>query len=89
MKGLIHYRILARHHDVPHCTITESISECERYRKFTATICGWRNFEIYRGVIGEHTYARVIAKVNEIRHRIESGDDTDFYKDCSITGGEL
>jgi hypothetical protein len=70
-QGLIHYRVLARHRKyVLNCTITESISDCERYRKFTATICGWQGFEIFRGVTDENTFNKVIAKVNELKDRI-------------------
>lgn len=85
-QSLIKYRVLARHKWLTDCTITESISECERYCKFTATICGWRGFEIWCGssFLPNDTVKRVIAKVKEIREKIESGDDTSFYQDCHI-----
>ena len=80
----IKYRVIARHHWLTDCTITESISECDRYRKFTATILGWRGFEIYCGALYDGVSKKVIDKVKEIRQKIESGDEGTFYQDCHI-----
>ncbi|GAI45403.1 unnamed protein product, partial [marine sediment metagenome] len=49
-----------------------------------ATILGWRGFEIYCGALYEGVTKKVIAKVKEIREKIQSGDDTHFYQDCHI-----
>ena len=84
MTGAIKYRVLARHKWLSDCTITESISECDRYRKFTATILGWRGFEIYCGALYYGVTKKIRAKVEEIRAKIERGDDTIFYQDCHI-----
>ena len=83
-QPLIKYRVLARHKWLTDCTITESISDCDRYRRFTATICGWRGFEIYCGVLYGGLTKKIIAKVKDIREKIQSGDDTSFYQDCHI-----
>lgn len=89
-KSLIHYRVLARHRNwVSGCTITESISECDRYRRFTATIDGWRGFEIWCGALYDtpdpkDIIRRIIAKVREIQDAIRSGNDTHFYQDNRI-----
>lgn len=83
-QSLIKYKVIGRHHWLVDCTITESISECERYRKFTATILGWRGFEIYCGVLYDGLVKAVIAKVKEIRNKIEKGEDSCFYQDCHI-----
>ena len=84
MAVLIKYKVIARHKWLCDCTITESISECERYRKFTATILGWRGFEIYCGILQDGLTKRIIAKVKEIREDIETGNDYHFYQDCKI-----
>ena len=86
--SLIHYRVLARHRWVSGCTITESISDCDRYRRFTATIDGWRGFEIYCGALYEADHKdiirRIIAKVKEIQENIRIGNDYHFYQDNRI-----
>jgi hypothetical protein len=83
-KVMIKYRVIARHKWLSDCTITESISDDERYRKFTATICGWRGFEIYCGELYDGVTKKVIAKVKEIREKIQAGDEAIFYQDCHI-----
>lgn len=82
--SLIRYRVIARHKWLSDCTISESISECERYRKFVATILGWRGFQIYCGEPYPGYVKKIIAKVKEIRERIENGDDRPFYEDSRI-----
>jgi len=84
--SLIRYKVIGRHKKwVTHCTVTESISDCGRYRKFIATIHGWRGFEIYCGVLYEGLTEKIIAKVSQIRDTIEAGDIKEFYRDCRIS----
>ena len=81
--SLIKYRVIARHKWVSDCTITELVSDCDRYRKFVATISGWRGFELYCGVPYPELVQEIIKKVKEIRERIKI-DDKSFYQDCHI-----
>jgi hypothetical protein len=78
------YRVIARHHWLLDCTITESVSTCETYRKFTATIYGFRGFLIYEGELYEGITTLIIAKVKQIRGLIEQGDESVFHQDCRI-----
>lgn len=76
-------KILARHKWLVGCTITESDDEnkgtaIQAYRRFTATIRGWRNWLIYEGFVTENTKQFVIDKVKSIRKRIDKGDDSVF-----------
>lgn len=72
------------------CTITESVREHDgsdtTYRRFTATIRGWRGFKIWEGAIDRPAHeilAEVIGMVTAVRDRIDSGDESDFYKQTS------
>ena len=76
-------KILARHKWLAGCTITESNDEIrstkeQAYRRFTATIRGWRNWLIYEGFVTESTTQFVIDKVRSIRERIDKKDETVF-----------
>ena len=76
-------KILARHKWLTGCTITESNDEnksdaSRAYRRFTATIRGWRNWLIYEGFVTENTTQFVIDKVRSIRDRIDKGDESVF-----------
>jgi len=76
-------KILARHKWVGGCTITESEDENKStkekaYRRFTATIRGWRNWLIFEGLVTENTTQFVIDKVRSIRDRIDKGDESVF-----------
>lgn len=80
------WRILARHKWVSGATITESVNESDRdVRRFTATIRGWRNFQIYEGNPRSIDVNRIAHKVREIRDRIDSGDELVFQEDTKIT----
>ena len=44
------WRIIARHKWIPKTVLTESyLIEDDNFRRFTATIDGFRNFKIYEG----------------------------------------
>lgn len=71
-------KILARHRWLDGAKITESVSEDGKTRRFTATIRGFRNWKIYEGATWNSR--DVIAKVREIRDRIDSGNEPVFQK---------
>jgi len=76
-------KILAKHKWVENCTITESVDdEDTKYRRFTATIDGWRGFKIYEGFILKNGLLAeaVIKRVKSIKERIKKGDDSVFYE---------
>ena len=78
-------KILARHKWVEGCIITESVDEkkstkSKSYRRFTATIRGFRNWKIYEGFLTDFMAQKVMDKVLEIRNRIDSGDEKVFYE---------
>lgn len=76
--------ILARHNDwVAGCTITESCddtkdTQTQSYRRFTATIRGWRNWRIWEGLVTSNTTQFVIDEVRAIRQRIDENDKSVF-----------
>jgi len=72
---------LARHRWVRGATITESmLVEDDLYRRFTATVLGWRGFRIFEGRLYPDVVKEVKTKVMEIRDRIEAGDESVFYE---------
>ena len=71
-------RILARHKRLDGATITESVSKDGTIRRYTATVRGWRAWKIYEGP--DWNLPDVIAKVREIRDRIDSGDESVFQR---------
>ena len=78
-------KILARHKWLVGCTITESDDEnkgtkTQAYRRFTATIRGWRNWLIFEGLVTHDTQGLVIDKVKSIRDRIDRGDESVFNR---------
>lgn len=78
-------KIIGRHKWLAGCLITESYDvEDYTYRRFTATINGWRNFKIYEGYIVQNFTDSIIARVKSIRQRIEEGDDSVFREDVSL-----
>jgi hypothetical protein len=78
-------KIIGKHKWVSNAIITESFDEktedksLPSYRRFTATICGFRNFKIYEGELKADTAQKVKQKVTEIRNKIESGDESVFH----------
>lgn len=77
------WKILARHKWIIGAVITESVNENKSdinktYRRFTATVRGWRNFKIYEGYLHEIDTKEIINKVREIRDRIDNGDESVF-----------
>jgi len=72
------FRIVAKHKWVLNATITESVCITDdSIRRFTATICGWKNWKIYEGEMGSGEVANfVFDKVRDIRNKLESGDET-------------
>ncbi len=76
-------KILARHKWLTGCTITENYdntkdTETQCYRRFTATIRGWRNWLIFEGLVTSETTQFVIDKVKLIRKRIDEDDESVF-----------
>lgn len=73
-------KVIARHKWVSGATISESIipGQPEGYRKFTATIRGFRNWLIWNGLVGPDTVNEVIHRVINFRNRIDAGDETIF-----------
>lgn len=80
--GPIKYRKLAVHTWVADAKITESAGHRNddgiSYRRFTATICGFQNWKIAEGAASEALITVVIKRTQEIRDRIESGDEGVF-----------
>ena len=75
------WKTLARHRWVSGATITESmLEEDDRYRRFTATVLGWRGFKIAEGRASPELGRKVKEKVTEIRDRIEAGDESVFHE---------
>jgi len=81
-------KIIARHKWVNGCLITESFEETTSdYRRFTATINGWRGFKIYEGYLPEDMEMltnAIIKRVKSIKTRIESGEDSVFKEDTKL-----
>ena len=79
-------KILARHKWVAGAVITESVDEKKEgykdisFRRFTATIHGFRNWKIYEGYLAEDTAEKVIEMVKYIRGQIEKGDREIFNR---------
>ncbi len=76
-------KIIARHKNlVKGVVITESEDENYKgkyaYRRYTATIRGFRNWKIFQGEIKENTIELVINKVKEIRNKIDNNDELIF-----------
>lgn len=78
-------RIIARHKHVIGATITESVNEDDNIRRFTATIRGFQNWRLFEGKTTSDTFKRIIAKVKEIRDRIDNGDESIFHEDCTVS----
>ena len=78
------WKIVGRHKWVSGAIITESYDNSKErlgysYRRFTATIRGWRNFLIYEGDLTEGVTKKVRKRVIEIRDRIDKGDESIFH----------
>ena len=78
------WKIIGRHKWVSGAIITESYNDSKErlgytYRRFTATIRGWRNFLIYEGELKERVTEKVRKRVIEIRDRIDRGDESVFH----------
>ncbi len=76
-------KILARHKWLVGCTITESYDSTkgtkkQAYRRFTATIRGWRNWLLFEGFVTKNTTQLVIDKAKSIRQRIDNNDKSVF-----------
>ncbi len=79
------WQIIARHKDwVSGATITESENVIKTkpggmaYRRFTATVRGFRNWKIFAGFLDEETAQKVQARVKAIRDKIDCGDEAIF-----------
>ena len=80
-------KIIARHKWVADATITESYDpNKDGYRRFTATIHGWRGFKIFEGYIidNDHLTSAIVKQVKSISERIKAGDDSVFHEDTRI-----
>lgn len=80
-------KIIARHKWVADATITESYNpDIPGVRRFTATICGWRNWKIAEGNADNATMTEtVIKKVRQIKNRIEFEDEAIFNEPNNYT----
>jgi len=81
------WRILGRYkHLINDVTVTQSwLSNSEpEIMRFTATICGWRNWKIWQGHIvfgrGCFVWEDVKKKIEVIKKRILDGDEKVFYE---------
>lgn len=80
-----HYKILARHKWVQKTTLAESIQRENRdIRRFTATICGWKNWKLYEGRPFPELSQLLFDKMVEIRDKIEAGDKAIFEANVEI-----
>ncbi len=82
-KRELKLRILAKHKWLVGVVITESDDETkstktQAYRRFTATIRGWRNWRLFEGPVTKDTVQIVIDKAKSIRARIDTDDKTVF-----------
>jgi len=71
-------KILARHKNISGCTISESLDEKTGERNYVATIRGFRNWKIYKGVFSQGVFIDIMEKVREIRDKIDAGDEEIF-----------
>lgn len=77
-------KILARHKWVSGAVITESVDEKKEgykdvsYRRFTATIRGYRNWKIWEGYLRKAITEDVIKEVTRIRDEIDKGNEEIF-----------
>ena len=84
------YKILARHKDwIANTIISESVnSKDDRIRRFTATICGWRNWKIFEGRIDQDNVLQFVRnEVLRIKMEIERNNDSIFSepnKYCTV-----
>ena len=85
------WKIIGRHKWVSGATITESYREDDdSIRRFTATIRRWQNWRIFEGKLTYNTTKEVIAKVKDIRDRIDRGDEAVFHNpDYPVATKEL
>ena len=75
------FRIFHKYNWGPDCIITESIwtDESLNIRRYTATICGYRNWKLYQGKADNPKLNQFLKdKCNEIKQRILAGDKTIF-----------
>ena len=79
------FKIIARHKWVAKATISESCStDDSRIRRYTATICGWRNWRIFEGDVRLIAVEQIIDKVRSIRDRIEANDESIFVENVTL-----
>ena len=76
-------KVIARHKDwVSGATITELDDENYNgkfaYRKYVATIRGFRGWKIYEGEIKENMVDIIKSEVEKIKNKIDSGDEEIF-----------
>lgn len=72
-------KIIAKHKPLSGVIITESYKENElNYRRFTATIRGFRNWKLFEGITKNDTFEKVINKAEEIRNKIDNKDEEIF-----------
>lgn len=78
------WKILARHKWVPGAVITESskIDSDDGYRRFTATIRGYRQWHIWQGATAHQAMKPRVEEITRcvvtIRDRIDANDETVF-----------
>jgi hypothetical protein len=79
------WKILARHKWVSGATISESVSTTTGARRYSATIRGWRNWRIFKCEADElgdmkSRVETIVNRVNEIKRRIDEGDQSVFQE---------
>ena len=85
MKPSKPWRLLARHKWVAGAMISESrrddMTDRSEQRSYTATIRGYGGWQIYRGIVGDPLLIPfIIARIRQIRDRIDDGDEDIFLE---------
>ena len=80
------WRVLARHKWVAGAVIAESVNDDSTRKRFTATIRGFRGWQLWEGGYGEaQDVAQVIAdKVRELVARVDADDEAVFTENVRI-----
>jgi len=73
------WKILARHRIAKDIVISESINLENEERRFVATICGWRNWKLWKGNPQEIEIEKIVDQAKAIKARILSGDQDIFF----------
>jgi hypothetical protein len=85
----VRFRLLARHTDwVAGASISELCRD-DGTRRFVATIRGFENWRLWEGQRANDALVHeIIAKVREIRDRIDAGDEAVFALPMPLVDGD-